>query len=106
MSRYPPRLVMGGASRRQHAFGNFARRTLRPLMPGARDELALAIAEIERASEVLRQWEPDRERGLSSLPERRQSRTYWAVWLMIGLIWMGSSFTIVSATAAILYLLR
>jgi hypothetical protein len=106
MSGYPPTPVGGGASRRQRAFGNFARRTLTPLRPGGRDELALAIAEIERARQVLRQWEPGLERGIPSLFGRRQPRAYWTVWLMIGLVWMVSSVTIVSATAAILYLFR
>ena len=75
--------VVGGATRRQRALGSFARPTLTSRTPDARDELALAIAEIERASEALREWEPALERGLPSLPKRRRPRAYWAVWLMI-----------------------
>jgi hypothetical protein len=76
------------------------------LAPPASAELAHAIAEIERASEALRRWEPALDQGVPTLPARREPRGYRSVWLMIALIWLSSSLVVGSAAAAIIYLLR
>jgi hypothetical protein len=82
-----------------------------PRAPGsasavASDELSRAITEIEQASEALRRWEPALEHGMPTAARPREPRAYWVIWFMIALIWISSSVMIVSATAAILYLLR
>jgi hypothetical protein len=69
------------------------------------DELAGAVAEIERASAVLRRSEPALEVGLPSLPVRTERRNYWSVWILIGAIWISATLVVASATGAILYLL-
>jgi hypothetical protein len=69
------------------------------------DQLAAAIAEIERASAALRRSEPALEYGLPLPPRRREARNYWSVWIIIAVIWISATFVVASATGAILYLL-
>ena len=69
------------------------------------DALAGAVAEIERASAVLRRSEPALEVGLPSSPVRSERRNYWSVWILIGAIWISATLVVASATGAILYLL-
>jgi hypothetical protein len=69
------------------------------------DQLARAVAEIEKASAMLRRSEPALEVGLPSSPIRSEGRNYWSVWILIGTIWISATFVVASATGAILYLL-
>jgi hypothetical protein len=69
------------------------------------DQLAAAIAEIERASAALRRSEPALEYGLPLPPSRREARNYWSVWIIIAVIWISATFVVASAAGAILYLL-
>src|SRR5438067_7279048 len=69
------------------------------------DQLARALAEIERASAILRRSEPALEVGAPSSPKRVDGRTYWPVWILIGTIWISATLVVASATGAILYLL-
>ena len=69
------------------------------------DQLARAVAEIEKASAVLREadpalevWSPD-----AAVPSRK--RKYWSIWLLIGGIWISATLVVASAAGAILYLL-
>ena len=69
------------------------------------DQLAAAIAEIERASAALRRSEPALEYGLPAPPSGREARNYWSVWIIIAVIWISATFVVASAAGAILYLL-
>ena len=64
-----------------------------------------AIAEIEKASELLRRSEPALEVGLPSLPSATEGRSYWSVWILIGTIWISATLVVASAAGAILYVL-
>jgi hypothetical protein len=69
------------------------------------DQLAHALAEIERASAMLRQSEPALEVGAPQQPKRIDGRNYWSVWILISTIWISATLVVASATGAILYLL-
>jgi hypothetical protein len=69
------------------------------------DQLARAVAEIEKASAVLRRSEPALEVGLASSPVRSEGRNYRSVWILIGAIWISATLVVAGATGAILYLL-
>jgi hypothetical protein len=69
------------------------------------DQVAGAVAEIEKASAVLRRSEPALELGFPSAPARTEARNYWSVWILIGAIWISATLVVASATGAILYLL-
>jgi hypothetical protein len=66
------------------------------------DQLARAVAEIEKASAALRQAEPGLEVGVPDAPPRRSS--YWSIWLLIGGVWVSATLVVAGATGAILYL--
>ena len=66
------------------------------------DQLAHAVAEIEKASAALRQTEPGLEAGLPDTPTRKQK--YWSVWILIGGVWLSATLVVAGATGAILYL--
>jgi hypothetical protein len=66
------------------------------------DQLARAVAEIEKASAALREAEPGLEVGLPSAPSHR--RKYWSIWLLIGAVWISATLVVAGATGAILYL--
>ncbi len=68
-------------------------------------QLAGAIAEIEKASAVLRRSEPALEPGLPSTSGHSEGRSYWSLWILIGSIWISATLVVASATGAILYLL-
>ena len=74
--------------------------------PADPDEYARAIAEIEQASAVLRQTEPNLEAwrpdDAAATSETRKSRS---VWLLIGGIWLSTVSAFAGAIGAILYLL-
>jgi hypothetical protein len=66
------------------------------------DELARAVAEIEKASAALRQAEPGLEVGVpDALPRRSR---YWSIWLLIGGVWISATLVVAGATGVILYL--
>src|SRR5947209_3580371 len=52
-----------------------------------KDELARATAEIERASEALRQREPAVDHRLRRAMMNRAPRASWSIWLVIALVW-------------------
>jgi hypothetical protein len=66
------------------------------------DQLARAVAEIEKASAALREAEPGLEVGLPNAPSHR--RKYWSIWLLIGAVWISATLVVAGATGAILYL--
>jgi hypothetical protein len=70
--------------------------------PVDQDQLAHAVAEIEKASAALRQTEPGLEAGLPDAPTR--TRKYWSVWLLVGGVWLSATLVVAGATGAILYL--
>ena len=74
-------------------------------VPVTNPDLTGAIAEIEKASEVLRRSEPALEVGLPSLPSATEGRSYWSVWILIGTIWISATLVVASAAGAILYVL-
>ena len=74
-----------------------------PSIPTA--ELARATAEIEKASQALRQREPAVDHRFRRATMNRAPRAYWSTWLIIALVWI-TTLVLVSATAGILYLLR
>ena len=69
------------------------------------EHLTGAIAEIEKASALLRRSEPALEAGLPSLPTGAEGRTYWSVWILIGTIWISATLVVASAAGAILFVL-
>src|SRR6516164_9537314 len=74
-------------------------------VPVTDHDLTGAIAEIEKASELLRRSEPALEVGLPSLPSATEGRSYWSVWILIGTIWISATLVVASAAGAILYVL-
>jgi hypothetical protein len=107
--------VRPDASRFNQQLGNSWRRQRASvkLGPGAvwrlpslpKDELARATAEIEKASEALREREPAMDHGVRRATMTKAPRAYWSIWLVIALVWI-TTVVLVSATAGILYLLR
>jgi hypothetical protein len=75
------------------------------IMAMDQDQLAGAVAEIERASAVLRRSEPALEVGLPASSVRTERRHYWSVWILIGAIWISATLVVASATGAILFVL-
>jgi hypothetical protein len=73
--------------------------------PGDDEQLAGAVADIEKASAMLRRSEPALELGFPSAPARTEGRNYWPVWILIGAIWISATLVVASAGGAILYLL-
>jgi hypothetical protein len=73
-----------------------------PTEPVDPDQLARAVAEIEKASAALRQAEPGLEVGVPDAPLRRGR--YWSIWLLIGGVWISATLVVAGATGAILYL--
>jgi hypothetical protein len=69
------------------------------------DQLARAVAEIEKASAVLREADPGLEVWSPNAPTSSVKRKYWSIWLMIGAIWIMATLVVAGATGAILYLL-
>jgi hypothetical protein len=74
------------------------------IIPLHEEQLA-AVAEIERASSVLRRLEPALEIALPNQSAREHGRSYWSVWIVIAAIWVSAMLLVACATAAILYLL-
>jgi hypothetical protein len=69
------------------------------------DQLARAVAEIEKASAVLREADPALEIWSPNAAAPSVKRKYWSIWLMIGGIWISATLVLVGATGAIIYLL-
>jgi hypothetical protein len=69
------------------------------------DQLARAVAEIEKASAMLREADPALEVWSPNAPTSSVKRKYWSIWLMIGGIWITATLVVAGATGAILYLL-
>jgi hypothetical protein len=69
------------------------------------DQLAGALAEIEKASAALRRSEPLLEHGLPISPVRAHTRSYWSVWILIAAIWISATFVVATAAGAILYIM-
>jgi hypothetical protein len=69
------------------------------------DQLARAVAEIEKASALLRQSDPALEVWSPNAAVPNAKRKYWSIWLLIGGIWISATLVVAGATGAILYLL-
>ena len=69
------------------------------------DQLARAVAEIERASEALRRTEPALQLWLPEESALDEARRHRSVWILIGGIWISASLVVAGTAAAILYLL-
>jgi hypothetical protein len=69
------------------------------------DQLARAVAEIEKASTALRQSEPTLEAWSPNAATSGITRKYWSIWLLIGAIWISATLVVAVAAGAILYLL-
>jgi hypothetical protein len=93
----------GASSRQQHVLRTLMSRAAKPK---ARDELAYAVAEIERASKALQAAEPRSVRFLPGLRDGTHARHCRSIWLMVAIIWISSAVLLVIGSAAILYLLR
>jgi hypothetical protein len=74
--------------------------------PVEHEHLSGAIAEIEKASALLRKSEPSLEIGLPSQPAGAERRAYWSVWILIGTIWISAILVVASAAGAMIYLLN
>jgi hypothetical protein len=69
------------------------------------DQLARAVAEIEKASSVLRQSDPALEVWSPNSAIHSVKRKYWSIWLLVAGIWLSATLVVAGATGAILYLL-
>jgi hypothetical protein len=69
------------------------------------DQLARAVAEIEKASSALRRSEPALEAWSPDTTTSGVTRKYWSIWVLIGGIWISATLVVAGATGAILYLL-
>src|ERR1700730_15349506 len=97
--------VVQEASTGQGTAQNSAAAAVKHVMAIDHDQFARAVAEIEKASAVLRRSEPALEVGLASAPVRSDGRNYRSVWILIGAIWISATLVVAGATGAILYLL-
>ena len=69
------------------------------------DQLARAVAEIEKASAALRRSEPTLEVGLPAATRVGTRKKYSSVWILIGSIWISATLVVAGATAGILYVM-
>ncbi len=69
------------------------------LAPYERDQLARALAEIERATAALRKAEPALESWASPLAETMGKPR--PVWLLVGLLWLSTALATLGAVVAI-----
>jgi hypothetical protein len=69
------------------------------------DQLARAVAEIEKASAALRRSEPTLEVGLPAATRIGTRKKYLSVWILIGSIWISATLVVAGATAGILYVM-
>ena len=93
--------ILESASRQRNA--TTAAIFAKPVVPMDPDQLARAIAEIEKASAALRRSEPALEVWLPDSATRLKSRKYLSVWILIGGIWISATLVVAGATGAILY---
>jgi hypothetical protein len=70
------------------------------------DQLARAVAEIEKASAALRRSDPTLEVGLPMPTRIGKRKRYISVWILIAGIWISATLLVAGATAGILYVLR
>lgn len=69
------------------------------------DQLARAVAEIEKASAALRRSEPTLEVGLPAATRIGARKKYLSVWILIGGIWISATLVVAGTTAGILYVM-
>jgi hypothetical protein len=69
------------------------------------DQLARAVAEIEKASAALRRSEPALEVGLPAPAGSGTRKRYLSVWLLIASIWISATLAVAGAAAGILYVI-
>ena len=87
------------------AVPTFAERSAGPV-PTDAGEYARAIAEIEKASAVLRRTEPDLETWRpDAAPATGEARKSRSVWILVGGIWLSTVTVFAGAIGAIVYLL-
>jgi hypothetical protein len=75
-----------------------------PIVMLEEDEITQALADIERASAMLRRTEPGLEMRLPTSLTRLESRKYRSVWILIGAIWISATLVVASTAGAILYI--
>jgi hypothetical protein len=69
------------------------------------NQLARAVAEIEKASAALRRSEPALEVGLPAPARSGTRKRYLSVWILIAGIWTSATLVVAGAAAGILYVL-
>jgi hypothetical protein len=94
--------VLEPTGRQGAASGSVAGATKQGIDP---DQLARAVAEIEKASAALRRSEPTLEVGLPAATRGGTRKKYRSVWILIGGIWISATLVVAGATAGILYVL-
>ncbi len=67
------------------------------------NQLARAVAEIEKASAALRRSEPALEVGLPAPARSGTRKRYLSVWLLVAGIWISATLAVAGAAAGILY---
>jgi hypothetical protein len=81
-------------------------RRARATVPGVDpNQLARAVAEIEKASAALRRSEPALEAGLPAPARSGTRKRYLSVWILIAGIWTSAMLVVAGAAAGILYVL-
>ena len=90
------------SDRRATAPGTAARATAPGVDP---NQLARAVAEIEKASAALRRSEPALEVGLPAPARSGTRKRYLSVWILIAGIWTSATLVVAGAAAGILYVL-
>jgi hypothetical protein len=88
--------------RRATASDAAARATAQGIDP---DQLARAVAEIEKASAALRRSDPALEVGPPVPTRSGKRKRYLSVWILIAGIWISATLVVAGATAGILYVL-
>jgi hypothetical protein len=93
-----------GAATDRRATGSdaSARATAQGIDP---DQLARAVAEIEKASAALRRSDPALEVGPTVPTRSGKRKQYLSVWILIAGIWISATLVVAGATAGILYVL-
>jgi hypothetical protein len=105
LKQAPLEAASAGAARSEPAAPSSGSIPYEPSVSLDPDQLARAVAEIEKASAVLREADPELEVWSPNAPVPSGKRKYWSIWLLIGGIWISATLVVAGATGAILYLL-
>ena len=78
--------------------------SIKLVAPSDSEQLARAVAEVEKASAALRRSQPALELWRPGLEPRHETRPSVSVWMLIGGVWVSAILVLSAAIGAIFYL--